>query len=142
MGFHFIVPDYILDFLFHVVKCLEYNVGTIEIVVIIVILKLHSFLHFYFLQMQIRHIPDKLMPLYMHNRHNIQPATPMPQQLENGRAKEEENRRQQEMLEMMKYSQRLLYTVIATIGIPVVLLVVFHIDVSGVSLFSCLRVEP
>ena len=93
--------------------------------------------------MQIRHIPDKLVPLYMHNhnRHNIQPATPMPQQLENGRAKEEENRRQQEMLEMMKYSQRLLYTVIATIGIPVVLLVVFHIDVSGVLLFSCHRVE-
>ena len=51
-------------------------------------------------------------------------------QLENASAKDSERRRQQEMFEMMKIQQRLLYTVIATIGIPVVLLVVFYIEVS------------
>ena len=80
-------------------------------------------------QVQITHIPDKLMSLYMHHAQHI---NKLPQQLENGRARDEESRRQQEMFDMLKYSQRLLYTVIATIGIPVVLLVVFYIDVSGI----------
>lgn len=78
-------------------------------------------------QLHITHIPDKLMPLYMHHLHNMKM---MPKRIEKTNTKEEDRRQQQEMFEMMKIHQRLLYTVIATIGIPVVLLVVFYIDVS------------
>lgn len=78
-------------------------------------------------QLHITHIPDKLMPLYMHHLHN---AKMMPKRIEKTTSKEEDRRQQQEMFEMMKIHQRLLYTIIATIGIPVVLLVVFYIDVS------------
>ena len=54
----------------------------------------------------------------------------MPKRIDKPNTKEEDRRQQQEMFEMMKIHQRLLYTIIATIGIPVVLLVVFYIDVS------------
>ena len=54
----------------------------------------------------------------------------MPKRIDKPSTKEEDRRQQQEMFEMMKIHQRLLYTIIATIGIPVVLLVVFYIDVS------------
>ena len=76
----------------------------------------------------ITHIPDKLMPLYMHHLHGN--VKMMPKRIEKTTTKEEDRRQQQEMFEMMKIHQRLLYTIIATIGIPVVLLVVFYIDVS------------
>ena len=80
-------------------------------------------------QLHITHIPDKLMPLYMHHHmHNIKAV---PKRIEKASSKEEERRQQQEMFEMMKIHQRLLYTIIATIGIPVVLLVVFYIEVSS-----------
>ena len=62
--------------------------------------------------------------------HNMQAREARQVQLENANAKDSERRRQQEMLEMMKMQQQLFYTIIATIGIPVVLLVVFYIDVS------------
>ncbi|XP_073245548.1 serine/threonine-protein kinase/endoribonuclease IRE1-like [Porites lutea] len=78
-------------------------------------------------QLHITHIPDKLMPLYMH--HHMQPTIKtVPKRIEKANTKEEERRQQQEMFEMMKIHQRLLYTIIATIGIPVVLLVVFYIE--------------
>ena len=79
-------------------------------------------------QLQITHIPDKLMPMYMlhHHMHHSKTA---PKRIEKGSSKEEDRRQQQEILEMMKIHQRLLYTIIATIGIPVVLLVVFCIEV-------------
>ena len=68
------------------------------------------------------------MPLYMH--HHMQPNIKMvPRRIEKANTKEDERRQQQEMFEMMKIHQRLLYTIIATIGIPVVLLVVFYIEV-------------
>lgn len=79
-------------------------------------------------KLHITHIPDKLMPLYMH--HHMQPNIKMvPRRIEKANTKEDERRQQQEMFEMMKIHQRLLYTIIATIGIPVVLLVVFYIEV-------------
>lgn len=60
----------------------------------------------------------------------MQPTIKMvPKRIEKANTKEEERRQQQEMFEMMKIHQRLLYTIIATIGIPVVLLVVFYIEV-------------
>ena len=79
-------------------------------------------------QLQITHIPDKLMPMYMlhHHMHHSKSA---PKRIEKGNSKEEDKRQQQEILEMMKIHQKLLYTIIATIGIPVVLLVVFCIEV-------------
>ena len=80
-------------------------------------------------QLHITHIPDKLMPLYMHHHHMHNVKT-VPKRIEKASTKEEERRQQQEMFEMMKIHQRLLYTIIATIGIPVVLLVVFYIEVS------------
>lgn len=80
-------------------------------------------------QLHITHIPDKLMPLYMHY-HHVQGMKLMPKRIDKPSTKEEDRRQQQEMFEMMKIHQRLLYTIIATIGIPVVLLVVFYIDVS------------
>lgn len=86
-------------------------------------------------QLHITHIPDKLMPLYMHHLHNVKM---MPKRIEKTTTKEEDRRQQQEMFEMMKIHQRLLYTIIATIGIPVVLLVVFYIDVSLALLHKCL----
>lgn len=78
-------------------------------------------------QLHITHIPDKLIPMYMlhHHLHNIKTV---PKRIEKTSAKEEDRRQQQEILEMMKIHQRLLYTIIATIGIPVVLLVVFYIE--------------
>lgn len=78
-------------------------------------------------QLHITHIPDKLMPMYMHHHHlhNMKMA---PKRIEKTTTKEEDKRQQQEMFEMMKIHQRLLYTIIATIGIPVVLLVVFFIE--------------
>ncbi|XP_032242727.1 serine/threonine-protein kinase/endoribonuclease IRE1 [Nematostella vectensis] len=82
-------------------------------------------------QLQMTHIPDKLMPFYMnHHTHNPNnsPTPPTPKQIDNAKAKDEERRRQQEMFEMLQIHQRLLYTIIATIGIPVVLLVVFYIE--------------
>ena len=78
-------------------------------------------------QLHMTHIPDKLMPIYM-NTHEHQAST-MNKRIENTRAKEDERKRQQEMFEMLKIHQKLLYTIIATIGIPVVLLVVFYIEV-------------
>ena len=79
-------------------------------------------------QLHITHIPDKLMPLYMH--HHMQPTIKtVPKRIEKANTREDERRQQQEMFEMMKIHQRLLYTIIATIGIPVVLLVVFYIEV-------------
>lgn len=78
-------------------------------------------------QLHITHIPDKLMPLYMHY-HHLQGMKLMPKRIDKPSTKEEDRRQQQEMFEMMKIHQRLLYTIIATIGIPVVLLVVFYID--------------
>ncbi|XP_020626094.1 serine/threonine-protein kinase/endoribonuclease IRE1-like [Orbicella faveolata] len=78
-------------------------------------------------QLHITHIPDKLMPLYMHY-HHLPGVKLMPKRIDKPSAKEEDRRQQQEMFEMMKIHQRLLYTIIATIGIPVVLLVVFYID--------------
>ena len=84
-------------------------------------------------QLHITHIPDKLMDMYVrhyHNMHANSAREARQAQLENASAKDSERRRQQEMFEMMKIQQRLLYTVIATIGIPVVLLVVFYIEVS------------
>ena len=69
------------------------------------------------------------MPLYMHY-HQLQGMKLMPKRIDKPSTKEEDRRQQQEMFEMMKIHQRLLYTIIATIGIPVVLLVVFYIDVS------------
>lgn len=80
-------------------------------------------------QLHITHIPDKLMPLYMHH-HHLQGMKLMPKRIDKPSTREEDRRQQQEMFEMMKIHQRLLYTIIATIGIPVVLLVVFYIDVS------------
>ena len=80
-------------------------------------------------QLHITHIPDKLMPLYMHH-HHMANIKALPKRIEKASTKEEERRQQQEMFEMMKIHQRLLYTIIATIGIPVVLLVVFYIEVS------------
>ena len=81
-------------------------------------------------QLHITHIPDKLIPMYMlhHHLHNIKTV---PKRIEKTSAKEEDRRQQQEILEMMKIHQRLLYTIIATIGIPVVLLVVFYIEVNS-----------
>lgn len=78
-------------------------------------------------QLHITHIPDKLMPMYMHHHHlhNMKMA---PKRIEKTTTKEEDRRQQQEMFEMMKIHQRLLYTIIATIGIPVVLLVLFFIE--------------
>ena len=79
-------------------------------------------------QLHITHIPDKLMPLYMH--HHMQPTIKtVPKRIDKANTREDERRQQQEMFEMMKIHQRLLYTIIATIGIPVVLLVVFYIEV-------------
>ncbi|KAK3753794.1 hypothetical protein QZH41_018451 [Actinostola sp. cb2023] len=80
-------------------------------------------------QLHMTHIPDKLMPIYM-NTHEHQAST-MNKRIENTRAKEDERKRQQEMFEMLKIHQKLLYTIIATIGIPVVLLVVFYIERSA-----------
>ena len=79
-------------------------------------------------QLHITHIPDKLMPMYMH--HHVHTMKMIPKRLEKMSSREEDRRQQQEMFEMLKIHQRLLYTIIATIGIPVVLLVVFYIDVS------------
>jgi hypothetical protein len=89
--------------------------------------------------LHITHIPDKLMPFYM-NTHEHQTAA-MHKRIDNTKAKDEERKRQQEMFEMMKIHQRLLYTIIATIGIPVVLLIVFYIEVLLISvfLFVCLN---
>lgn len=78
-------------------------------------------------QLHITHIPDKLMPLYMHH-HHMQNMKMVPKRIEKANTKDEERRQQQEMFEMMKIHQRLLYTIIATIGIPVVLLVVFYVE--------------
>ena len=78
-------------------------------------------------QLHITHIPDKLVPLYMHHHHL---HNTKPKRIEKTNNREEDRRQQQEMFEMMKIHQRLLYTIIATIGIPVVLLVVFYIEVS------------
>lgn len=77
-------------------------------------------------QLHITHIPDKLMPFYM-NPHEH--PTAMNKRIDNTKAKDEERKRQQEMFEMMKIHQRLLYTIIATIGIPVVLMILFYIEV-------------
>lgn len=79
-------------------------------------------------QLHITHIPDKLMPWYMHH-HYMHSIKPVPKRIEKASTREEERRQQQEMFEMLKIHQRLLYTLIATIGIPVVLLVVFCIEV-------------
>ena len=79
-------------------------------------------------QLHITHIPDKLMPMYMHH-HHLHNMKMTPKRIEKTNAREEDRRHQQEMFEMMKIHQRLLYTIIATIGIPVVLLVVFFIEV-------------
>lgn len=84
-------------------------------------------------QLQITHIPDKLMDMYVRHYHSMHASSAREArkaQLENASAKDSERRRQQEMFEMMKIQQRLLYTVIATIGIPVVLLVVLYIEVT------------
>lgn len=89
-------------------------------------------------QLHITHIPDKLMPLYMHY-HHLPGVKLMPKRIDKPSAKEEDRRQQQEMFEMMKIHQRLLYTIIATIGIPVVLLVVFYIDVSFFHCCRCLQ---
>ncbi|XP_015749967.1 PREDICTED: serine/threonine-protein kinase/endoribonuclease IRE1-like isoform X3 [Acropora digitifera] len=78
-------------------------------------------------QLQITHIPDKLMPMYMLH-HHLHHSKSAPKRIEKGNSKEEDKRQQQEILEMMKIHQKLLYTIIATIGIPVVLLVVFCIE--------------
>lgn len=78
-------------------------------------------------QLHITHIPDKLMPMYMHH-HHLHSMKMTPKRIEKTNAREEDRRHQQEMFEMMKIHQRLLYTIIATIGIPVVLLVVFFIE--------------
>lgn len=78
-------------------------------------------------QLHMTHIPDKLMPIYM-NSHEHQAAA-INKRIDNTRAKEDERKRQQEMFEMLKIHQKLLYTIIATIGIPVVLLVLFYIEV-------------
>ena len=80
-------------------------------------------------QLHITHIPDKLMPWYIHH-HYMHSIKPVPKRIEKASTREEERRQQQEMFEMLKIHQRLLYTIIATIGIPVVLLVVFYIEVS------------
>ena len=64
----------------------------------------------------------------MHH-HHMQNMKMVPKRIEKANTKDEERRQQQEMFEMMKIHQRLLYTIIATIGIPVVLLVVFYVEV-------------
>ncbi|XP_031563309.1 serine/threonine-protein kinase/endoribonuclease IRE2-like isoform X1 [Actinia tenebrosa] len=76
-------------------------------------------------QLHITHIPDKLMPFYMNTHEH---PTAMNKRIDNMKAKDEERKRQQEMFEMMKIHQRLLYTIIATIGIPVVLMIVYYIE--------------
>ena len=37
---------------------------------------------------------------------------------------------QEQVMEMLKMHERLLYTILATIGIPIVLIILFYIDVS------------
>ena len=41
-----------------------------------------------------------------------------------------ENMSQEQVMEMLKMHERLLYTILATIGIPLVLIILFYIEVS------------
>ena len=41
-----------------------------------------------------------------------------------------ENMSQEQLMEMLKMHERLLYTILATIGIPLVLIILFYIEVS------------
>lgn len=43
---------------------------------------------------------------------------------------EKDNMSQEQVMEMLKMHERLLYTILATIGIPLVLIVLFYIEVS------------
>lgn len=91
-------------------------------------------------QLHITHIPDKLMDIYVRHYHSMHASSAREArkaQIENASVKESERQRQKEMFEMMKIQQRLLYTFIATIGIPVVLLVVFYIEVSFYVYSNC-----
>ena len=46
-----------------------------------------------------------------------------------------ENMSQEQVMEMLKMHERLLYTILATIGVPLVLIVLFYIEVSLLFLF-------
>ena len=41
-----------------------------------------------------------------------------------------ENMSQEQVMEMLKMHERLLYTILATIGVPLVLIIIFYIEVS------------